>query len=72
MGYNNLTVLNGSLAPLRSLRCVNLTHNALTEFSLQEIRGLRRLRVVDLSNNKISKLVGRMEVSTYNYFKLVF
>ena len=62
LGHNQLTSLNGSLAPLRSLRCLNLTSNLLQEFSLQEIQGLRRLRIIDLSYNKISHLSGRMEV----------
>lgn len=63
LGHNFITSLNNSLLPLRSLRCVNLTHNLLTEFSLQEIRGLPMLSIVDASHNRISKLGGRMEVS---------
>lgn len=63
MGYNLIPALNSSLLPLRSLKELNLTHNELREFSLQDIRGLRQLRLVDLSHNKISKLSGRMEVS---------
>jgi Leucine-rich repeat (LRR) protein len=62
LGHNQLTSLNGSLAPLHSLRCLNVTNNLLQEFSLQEIRGLRRLRIIDLSYNKVSHLSGRMEV----------
>jgi Leucine-rich repeat (LRR) protein len=62
LGHNQLTSLNRSLTPLRSLRCLNLTNNLLQEFSFQEIQGLRRLRIIDLSYNKISHLSGRMEV----------
>jgi Leucine-rich repeat (LRR) protein len=62
LGHNQLISLNGSLAPLRSLRCLNLTNNLLQEFSLKEIQGLRRLMIIDLSYNKISHLSGRMEV----------
>ena len=62
LGHNQLTSLNGSLAPLRSLRCLNLTNNLFEEFSLQEIRGLRRLRIIDLSHNRVSRLSGQMEV----------
>jgi Leucine-rich repeat (LRR) protein len=65
LGHNQLISLNGSLAPLRSLRCLNLTNNLLQEFSLQDIQGLRRLRIIDLSYNKISHLSGRMEVYYY-------
>ncbi|KDR18629.1 Podocan-like protein 1 [Zootermopsis nevadensis] len=61
LGHNQLISLNGSLAPLRSLRCLNLTNNLLQEFSLQDIQGLKRLRIIDLSYNKISHLSGRME-----------
>nr|CAD7454215.1 unnamed protein product [Timema tahoe] len=61
LGNNLLPSLNGSLLPLRSLRYLNLSHNLLEEFSLQEIRGLRRIRILDLSDNRISRLSGRME-----------
>ena len=62
LGHNQLTSLNGSLATLRSLRCLILTNNLFEEFSLQEIRGLRRLRIIDLSFNRVSRLDGQMEV----------
>lgn len=62
ISYNKLTSLNSSLLPLRSLRLLNLTHNLLEEFSLQDIRGLRHLAIVDISFNKITRLGGRMEV----------
>lgn len=63
LGYNELTSLNGSLLPLKLLRTLNLTHNLLKDFSVQELRGLRRLRVVDLSHNRVERITGRMEVS---------
>lgn len=66
IGFNQIPSLNSSLLPLRSLKELNLTHNELREFSLQDIRGLKQLRIVDLSHNKISKLGGRMEVSKKN------
>lgn len=62
IGFNQLTSLNGSLRSLKSLRYLNLTHNQFTEFSLQEIKGLKKLSVIDLSHNKISHLTGHMEV----------
>lgn len=63
IAYNQLKSLNGSLRSLKSLRYLNLTHNFLTDFSLQEIKGLKRLSVIDLSHNKISHITGNMEVS---------
>lgn len=62
IAYNQLKSLNGSLRHLKNLRYLNLTHNLLTEFSLQEIKGLKRLSVIDLSQNKISFITGKMEV----------
>ncbi|KOB67726.1 putative leucine-rich transmembrane protein [Operophtera brumata] len=55
IAYNNLQSLNGSLRSLKALRYLNLTHNLMTEFSLQEIKGLKRLSVIDLSHNKINR-----------------
>lgn len=65
MGFNYLRELNKAFLPMRKLRSLNLTYNYLQEFSLQEIRGLQNLRIVDLSHNKISRLSGRMEVSCF-------
>jgi Leucine-rich repeat (LRR) protein len=48
---------NSALYPLKSLKCLNLTHNDLHEFSFASIRGLRELRLLDLSSNKISRLL---------------
>lgn len=64
IAYNQLKSLNGSLRPLKSLRYLNLTHNMLTEFSLLEIKGLKRLSVIDLSHNKIAHIIGNMDVSS--------
>ncbi|XP_017893041.1 platelet glycoprotein V [Ceratina calcarata] len=69
IGHNSLKSLGGAgggngdgnggnsvLYPLRSLKCLNLTHNELTDFSFASLRGLRELRLLDLSNNKIAHL----------------
>ncbi|XP_014483968.1 PREDICTED: leucine-rich repeats and immunoglobulin-like domains protein 1 isoform X2 [Dinoponera quadriceps] len=65
LGHNSLKSLGGAdgdgngssaLYPLRSLKCLNLTHNELREFSLTSLRGLRELRMFDLSNNRIARL----------------
>lgn len=48
---------NSALYPLKSLKCLNITHNELSEFSFSSIRGLRELRMLDLSNNKIGRLL---------------
>lgn len=66
LGHNSIKSLgrgvghengNSALLPLRSLRCLNLTHNELREFSFSDLRGLRKLRYVDLSHNRIGYLV---------------
>lgn len=69
LGHNSLKSLGGTvggsgdgnggnsvLYPLRSLRSLNLTHNELREFSFASLRGLRELRMLDLSNNRIARL----------------
>ncbi|XP_076625892.1 leucine-rich repeat-containing larval translucida [Colletes latitarsis] len=69
LGHNSLKSLGGAvgangdgnggnsvLYPLRSLKSLNLTHNELREFSFASLRGLRELRLLDLSNNKIARL----------------
>ncbi|KAG5310059.1 LRIG3 protein, partial [Acromyrmex insinuator] len=65
LGHNSLKSLGGAdgdgngssaLYPLRSLKCLNLTHNELREFSLASLRGLRELKLLDLSNNRIARL----------------
>ncbi|XP_011882957.1 PREDICTED: leucine-rich repeats and immunoglobulin-like domains protein 1 [Vollenhovia emeryi] len=65
LGHNSLKSLGGvdndvngssALYPLRSLKCLNLTHNELREFSLASLRGLRELKMLDLSNNRIARL----------------
>lgn len=48
---------NSALWPLRSLKCLNLTHNELGEFSFVSLRGLRELRLLDLSSNRIGRLL---------------
>lgn len=61
LASNYIRSLNNSLLPLKNMRICNFSRNLLTEFSLNEIRDLKLLRVVDLSHNKIEKLTGRME-----------
>lgn len=64
LGHNSLKSLGGAddgngssaLYPLRSLKCLNLTHNELREFSLASLRGLRELKLLDLSDNHIARL----------------
>lgn len=70
LASNLIRSINGSLLPLKSMRICNISRNLLSEFSLNEIRGLKELRVLDLSFNKIEKLTGRMEnyVESDSYF----
>lgn len=63
LSNNNIKYLNKSLLSLTQLSEINLSYNNITEFSLAEIKGLKELKLVDLSHNKISKLGGHSEVS---------
>lgn len=62
LSNNYIRSLNKSLLPLTQLSEINLSFNNMTEFSLAEIKGLKELKLVDLSHNKISKLSGHSEV----------
>lgn len=76
LGHNSLKSLGGdtngngdgngsksALWPLRSLKCLNLTHNELSEFSFVSLRGLKELRLIDLSSNQIARVFrGPIEV----------
>lgn len=62
LSNNCIKHLNKSLLPLTQLSEINLSYNKLTEFSLAEIKGLKELKLVDLSHNTISKLSGHSEV----------
>lgn len=61
LASNSISSLNKSLIYITNLRSVNLNGNMLREFSMQEIYGLMKLRLLDLSNNHIEKLTGRLE-----------
>lgn len=63
LSNNNIKYLNKSLLPLTQLSEINLSFNNITEFSLAEIKGLKELKLVDLSHNKINKLGGHSDVS---------
>lgn len=58
---NQIKAINNSLLPLKKVRICNFSRNDLAEFSLDEVRGLRDLQVVDLSFNRIEKLTGHLE-----------
>ncbi|XP_030750402.1 insulin-like growth factor-binding protein complex acid labile subunit [Sitophilus oryzae] len=58
ISHNQITSLNNSLHPLKSLEALNISYNLLSEFSFQEITGLQRLKELDLSYNQISQLTG--------------
>ncbi|MCP6484300.1 hypothetical protein NL492_26145, partial [Klebsiella pneumoniae] len=59
---NCIRHLNNSLLPLTQLSEINLSYNNMTEFSLAEIKGLKELKLVDLSHNRISKLSGHSDI----------
>lgn len=62
LSNNCIKHLNKSLLPLTQLSEINLSYNNMSEFSLTEVKGLKQLKLVDLSHNKISKLSGHSEV----------
>lgn len=61
LSANLIPTLNKSLQYITNLRFVNMSGNLLREFSMKEIYGLMKLRHLDLSNNRIEKLTGRIE-----------
>lgn len=61
LANNFIRSINSSLLPLKRMRICNMSRNHLAEFSLNEVRGLMELLVMDLSYNRIEKLTGRME-----------
>lgn len=63
LSFNEISNLNKSLLPLKSLWLLNLTHNILTEFSIEEVTGLANLEILDLSFNKLKKFIGKTEVN---------
>lgn len=63
MSSNQIRSLNHSLLHIKSLRNANFSHNLLPEFSLNEVIGLRKLRLLDLSYNRIQYLTGDVDVA---------
>jgi Leucine-rich repeat (LRR) protein len=63
MSSNQIKSLNQSLLYIKSLRVANFSHNLLSEFSLEEVIGLRKLRMLDLSHNRIQTLSGHVEAA---------
>lgn len=61
LSSNLIPSLNKSLLYITNLRIANISGNSLREFSMQEIYKLMKLRLLDLSFNRIEKLTGRHE-----------
>lgn len=61
LASNQIPSLNKSLLFISNLHNANFSSNLLREFSMQEIYKLMKLRLLDLSYNKIEKLTGRHE-----------
>lgn len=62
LSLNEISNLNKSLLPLKSVETLNLTYNKLREFSIDEIIGLTKIETLDLSFNQIKKFIGKIEV----------
>lgn len=58
---NLIPSINGSILPLKSLIVANFSYNVITEFALKDIAGLSNLLKLDLTHNRIEKLIGRFE-----------
>lgn len=56
--YNEITRLNGSLLPLVNLKNLTVSYNNMSELSMSEFKGLLILKDVDLSHNKLFKIIG--------------
>lgn len=61
LANNYIKAINGSLSTLQEMRYCNFSRNLLSEFSLNDIRRLYSLQVIDLSFNRIERITGRME-----------
>ncbi|KAH8378589.1 hypothetical protein KR009_000075 [Drosophila setifemur] len=57
LGCNHIRSLNSSLLPILKLKTANFSFNDLEEFSMAELHGLRSLKTLHLSNNRIHRLL---------------
>lgn len=57
MSCNHIRSLNSSLLPILKLKRANFSFNDMEEFSMGEIHGLRSLKFLVLSNNRIQRLL---------------
>ncbi|XP_017135777.1 insulin-like growth factor-binding protein complex acid labile subunit [Drosophila miranda] len=57
LASNHIRSLNSSLLPMVKLTIANFSFNDMEEFSMEELHGLRLLKRLDLSHNRISRLL---------------
>ncbi|KAH8375183.1 hypothetical protein KR200_000790 [Drosophila serrata] len=57
LGCNHIRSLNSSLLPITKLKFANFSFNDIEEFSMAELHGLRSLRTLSLSSNRIERLL---------------
>jgi len=57
MGSNHIKSLNSSLLPILKLKVANFSFNDIEEFSMAELHGLRSLKTLLLSSNRIQRLL---------------
>ncbi|EDV97032.1 leucine-rich repeat and death domain-containing protein 1 [Drosophila grimshawi] len=57
LACNHIGSLNYSLHPMLKLKIGNFSFNDIEEFSMEELHGLRSLKMVDLSYNRIKRLL---------------
>ncbi|XP_016956021.1 leucine-rich repeat-containing G-protein coupled receptor 6 [Drosophila biarmipes] len=57
MASNHIKSLNSSLLPILKLKAANFSFNDIEEFSMAELHGLRSLKTLQLSSNRIQRLL---------------
>uniref|UniRef100_A0A182TFL3 Uncharacterized protein n=1 Tax=Anopheles melas TaxID=34690 RepID=A0A182TFL3_9DIPT len=70
---NKITFLNYSRSSgvvFPSLRVIYLAHNLLTTVSMKDFNGMKLLRILDLSNNRLHSLEGQLRLSSLTELKL--
>lgn len=71
--YNELEILEGSLAEIKGLTHLNMSHNRLSAIPTSFLDGLQELKYLDVSHNHlhslhdIAKVEQQMEAKCFTY-----